>query len=144
MEIKIHEELFRRDDHWATVIPHRVISFLVDGRRLFFKHIIAVDRRGSHYGDTCEHLELIKNPNQYRQLRQMFVRRGTIDDHTVDALKVSTTKCLYRGGSFGISSRTPWSELREGRVHRLEYSGFSNSFPRKKSLHGRRTKNKPR
>jgi len=69
MEIKIHSEKFKRDHHWASIIPNWIISFKVGDRRLFFRHSIAVDRRGTHYGDTCEHLSLIKNPREYQRLR---------------------------------------------------------------------------
>ncbi len=122
MEIKIHTERFTRDHHWASLIPYRVISFKVEGRRLFFRHTIAVDNRGSHYGDTCESLGLIKNPREYRRLRKQFVRRGTIGDDVIKALAVSRTKCLYRSG--GLESpieRNKWGESVGHRCHPLDY-----------------------
>lgn len=116
METKIHTEKFKRNHHWASIIPHWVISFVVDGRRLFFRHSIAVDRRGSHYGDTCESLTLIKNPTEYRRLRKQFVRRSDIDDSVILALKASKTKCLYRG-----DEKNKWRESRGGLSCYLEY-----------------------
>ena len=122
MEIKIHTERFKAERHWATVIPCRVISFKVDNRRLFFKHEIAVDRRGTHYGETCEWLSLIKNPTEYRRLRKLFVRRGTIDEDVIFALEASRTKCLYRSGSLDSPiEENKWYELFQGRCHTLKY-----------------------
>lgn len=129
MEIKIHSERFKTDHHWASVIPYRIISFKVGSHRLFFHHSIAVDRRGTHYGDTCECLGLIKNPREYRRLRKQFVRRGTIGDDVIKALTASHSKCLYRGG--GLESpveQNRWNESVRGRCHPLEYWGFSSSF----------------
>jgi hypothetical protein len=122
MEIKIHAVKFRTCHHEASVVPYRIISFKVGSQRLFFHHSIAVDRRGSHYGDTCESLGLIKNPREYRRLRKQFVGRGTIGDDVIKALTVSRSKCLYRGG--GLESpveKSKWSEIVGGRCHRLDY-----------------------
>ena len=116
METKIHTERFERYHHWASIIPYWVISFVVNGRRLFFRHSIAVDRRGTHYGDTCEDLILIKNPTEYRRLRKQFVRRGTIDDSVIKALEASKTKCLCRGDKM-----SKWRESKRGRSCLLKY-----------------------
>lgn len=105
----------------ATIIPRRIVSFQVDGRRLFFVHEIAVDRRGTHYGDTCEHLCLIRNPREYKRLRKQFVRKDTLDDDIIKALAVSKTKCLYRGGDMSSIRYNKWSEIKGGRCHSLEY-----------------------
>ena len=121
MEIKIHTEKFKACHHEASVIPYRVISFKVGSQRLFFHHSIAVDRRGSHYGDTCESLSLIKNPREYRRLRKQFVRRGTIGDDVIKALTASRSKSLYRGGDESSIDKSKWSEIVEGRCHRLDY-----------------------
>jgi hypothetical protein len=112
METKIHTERFKVDLHWASVIPYRVISFNVGNRRLFFKHVIAVDRRGSHYGYTCESLSLIKNPREYKRLRKQFMRRGTIGEDVILALEASRTKCLGRSGSLDSPvEESKWYEL---------------------------------
>lgn len=122
MEIKIHSERFKIDHHWASVIPFRVISFKVGSRRLFFNHMVAVDRRGSHYGETCESLSLIKNPRDYLRLRKQFVRRESIGDDVIKALTVSRSKCLYRqGGLESPVEKNKWGESVEGRWHSLEY-----------------------
>ena len=122
MEIKIHSERFKTDHHWASVIPFRIISFKVEGRRLFFNHMVAVDRRGSHYGETCESLSLIKNPRDYLRLRKQFVRRETIGDDVIKALAVSRSKCLYRQGGLEFPvEKNKWGESVEGRWHSLEY-----------------------
>jgi hypothetical protein len=96
MEIKVHTEKFEKNHHWASCNPHRVISFKVGERRLFFHHGIAVDNRGSHYGETCEGLSLIKNPREYKRLRKQFVRKEEFDDLVVKALEKSNTKSLSR------------------------------------------------
>lgn len=116
METKIHKERFEKCHHWASIIPHWVVSFVVHGRRLFFRHSIAVDRRGTHYGDTCESLTLIKNPTEYRRLRKQFVRRGSMDDSVIKALEASKTKCLYRG-----DEKSKWRESKDGRSCYLKY-----------------------
>lgn len=122
METKIHTERFKADQHWATVIPYRVISFKVGSRRLFFRHSIAVDRRGTHYGQTCESLSLIKNPSEYKHLRKQFVRRGTIGEDVILALKVSSTKCLYRQGDLDFPvEKDKWGESFRGRCRTLNY-----------------------
>jgi hypothetical protein len=121
METKIHTERFKTDHHWASTIPYRVISFKVGDRRLFFRHSIAVDRRGSHYGDACESLSLIKNPREYRTLRKQFVRRGTINDDVIKALAASRTKCLYRSGEESSIDKSRWGESFEHRCYPLDY-----------------------
>lgn len=122
METKIHAERFVRDNHWASIIPHRIISLKVGGRRLFFRHVIAVDRRGTHYGHTCEELVLIKNPTEYRALRKQFVRRGTIGEDVIPALKASRSKCLYRqGGLEAPVEKNKWGETFKGRWLSLKY-----------------------
>lgn len=116
MEIKIHTERFWRCHDLATTVPCRVVSLIVGARRLFFKHEIVVDKRGTHYGHTQETLVLLSNPNVYKRLRKQFVRRETFDDEVVKALEASITKSLLRGGR---GSR--WVEVKRGRCSRLEY-----------------------
>ena len=96
MEIKIHTEEMKRSPFCGTMCPRRVISFIVGGRRLFFLHIITVDRRGTHYGDDSEELILIKNPNKYKRLRKSFVRRSSLGDDILKSLDESSTKSLRR------------------------------------------------
>jgi len=122
MEIKIHSVRFETDRNWATVIPHRIISFRIGDRRLFFHHSIVVDRRGSHYGQSCEYICMIKNPNEYKRLRQQFVRRGSLDDSVIKALMVSRTKSLSRCGSLDFPlEASRWREHKGGRSYRLDY-----------------------
>ncbi len=122
MEIKIHSEKFERHSHRATVIPHRIISFKVGGRRLFFHHSVAVDRRGTHYGDTCESLTLIKNPNEYKRLRKQFVRKGQLGDEAIRALGASRTKCLGRAGGLDFPVEdSKWYERFGFRCRSLSY-----------------------
>ncbi len=121
MEIKVHTEKFKRCHYWASVIPNKIISFMVGNRRLFFHHELAVDRRGTHYGDSCEHLSLIKNPTEYKRLRKQFVRRDIFDDNVIKALESSKTKCLYRSGDISDIGSSKWNELKGGRCYPLEY-----------------------
>lgn len=117
--VKVHAQWRIPCEHEASNLDVRVVSLVIDGERLFFRHEIIIDHRGTHYGQLDEAYRLITSPAEKRHFRHRFIGRDGLDDSAVDAIRQSATRSIVRGGMSWDRHRGPWWQLKGCRLYPL-------------------------